>query len=111
LTLRIRLWELLFHYRLKRLLRISGLFDHSWYLRTYRDVAQSGCEPVKHYLLWGGREGRDPGPGFATDKYLSTYPDVAASGSNPLVHYLLHGRAEGRTIHRSYALTADKTNV
>ena len=109
--LRMRLWELLLHNRLKRLLRSSGLFDANWYLRTYRDVAESGCEPVKHYLLWGGREGRDPGPDFATEAYLSTYPDVAASGSNPLVHYLLHGRAEGRIIHRSDAMPTDKTNV
>jgi SAM-dependent methyltransferase len=108
---RMRLRELLFHNRLKRLLRSSGLFDANWYLRTYSDVAESGCEPVKHYLLWGGREGRDPGPDFATETYLSTYPYVAASGSNPLVHYLLHGRAEGRIIQRSYALPADKTHV
>jgi hypothetical protein len=111
LILKTRLWELLLHYRLKRLLRRSGLFDADWYLRTYRDVAEAGCEPIKHYLLWGGREGRDPSPGFAAERYLSAYPDVGASGSNPLVHYLLYGRAEGRIVHQSYAASTNKTGV
>src|SRR5271166_2796094 len=51
-----------------------------------------------HYLLHGGREGRDPGPFFSTRQYLVRYPDVAASGLNALAHYETHGRREKRNI-------------
>ncbi len=37
-----------------------GHFDPNWYLRTYGDVAAAGAEPLKHYLLHGRSEGRQP---------------------------------------------------
>lgn len=77
----------------------SGLFDRAWYARTYPDVAESGIEPVEHYLLHGASEGRDPGPGFCTSLYLERYPDVGGSGMNPLLHFIRHGRSEGRLPH------------
>ena len=40
--------------------RRSGLFDASWYLEHYPDVAQAGIDPIKHYVLFGAREGRLP---------------------------------------------------
>ena len=40
-----------------------------------------------HYVVFGGREGRDPGPYFSTREYLARFPDVAASGMNALAHY------------------------
>ncbi|WP_143814350.1 hypothetical protein [Novilysobacter spongiicola] len=79
-----------------RLTRESGLFDPTWYLDTYPDVAESGIDPVEHYLLHGAAEGRDPGPGFCTRRYLEKYPDVGKSGMNPLLHFIRHGRSEGR---------------
>ena len=60
----------------------SGLFDKSWYLQQYPDVATKGIDPVRHYLKFGAREGRNPGPHFDTHWYLSTYPDVAAKRIN-----------------------------
>ena len=44
-----------------RLLR-SGLFDPNWYLEQNPDVAKSGMNPAKHYLLHGASEGRNPSP-------------------------------------------------
>ena len=79
-----------------KLIRRSGLFDPRWYLERYPDVAQSGMDPIGHFLDFGVGEGRDPGPDFNTRRYLERNADVAASGMNPLVHYLRYGREEGR---------------
>jgi hypothetical protein len=78
------------------LIRTSGFFDPAWYLATYPDIAEAGLDPLQHFLEFGGREGRDPGPNFDSSWYLQIYADVSQSGYNPLVHYLRHGRDEGR---------------
>jgi len=77
-------------------IRTSEMFDPAWYLARYQDVAASGMDPAVHYLLYGGGEGRDPGPEFSSSKYLEANPDVAASGLNPLLHFIAHGLVEGR---------------
>lgn len=74
----------------------SSLLDPDWYRRTYPDVAKSGLDPVHHYMEIGWREGRDPGPEFATSAYLGANADVARSGINPLLHYVEFGHSEGR---------------
>jgi len=53
-------------------------------------------DPIEHYLLYGGFEGRNPGPYFDTQYYLAENEDVRTSGINPLVHYINSGKAEGR---------------
>lgn len=79
-------------------LRESGLFDPDWYLGHYPDVRAKGMDPIKHYLRYGAKEGRDPCAAFSTKGYNARYPDVASAGFNPLVHYLKYGRREGRSI-------------
>jgi hypothetical protein len=61
-------------------------------------VAVSGSPPLRHFVLHGDRELRDPGPRFHAADYSARYPDVAEAGMGPLVHYLRFGRAEGRVI-------------
>lgn len=78
------------------LLTGSSLFDAAWYLSRYPDVAASGLDPVRHYLEFGWREGRNPSPSFSTKGYLKANKDVAQHGLNPLVHYIEHGQVEGR---------------
>ena len=80
----------------RSLVGVSNLFDREFYLRTYPDVAESGVDPLDHFLKLGWREGRNPSPAFCTNAYLKANQDVAALGLNPLVHYLEHGQAEGR---------------
>ena len=82
----------------------SLLFDRDWYLGNYPDVAQSGADPLVHFMEAGWREGRDPGPEFGTSAYLKANADVAASGINPLLHYIEFGHAEGRGTfaHRTF---------
>ena len=89
--------ELLF-IKNRRKIKQSGLFDEAFYLDNNPMVKQSGYNPLKHFILHGGFEGRNPGPAFDSAFYLDHYPDVAASGMNPLLHYVLHGIEEGRVI-------------
>lgn len=79
------------------LLENSVYFDKAWYLESYPDVAASGASPVRHYLLHGAFENRDPGPWFSTSQYLLSNPDVAAAGANALLHFVRHGEQEGRS--------------
>lgn len=72
-------------------------FDPDYYLWLNKDVAESGADPLEHFLGMGWREGRDPCRGFSVNDYLELNPDVAAAGMNPFVHWLMAGRAEGRT--------------
>jgi len=83
------------------LLAGSSLFDASWYLRTYPDVAAAAIHPTFHYLSAGAKEGRDPGPHFSTRTYLLHNPDVASTGINPLLHYIQFGVGENRRIFPS----------
>lgn len=79
-----------------KLIAGSMLFDRDWYLGTYADISQSGVDAVLHYLRFGGKEGRSPGPDFNAQQYLAANEDVARLGMNPLLHFLRHG--SGRTL-------------
>ncbi len=74
----------------------SLVFDPTWYLAQYEDVAAAQLDPVQHYLNNGSDEGRDPNPFFSTVYYCDRNPDVVASGMNPFLHYVLYGAREGR---------------
>jgi len=78
--------------------RDSEFFDAQWYLETYPDIKDSGYadDPAMHYLLFGGFEGRHPGPSFNTIAYYLEYPDIYRNQLNPLVHFLTYGIQEGR---------------
>ncbi len=78
----------------KSLIKKSGFFDESWYLKKYSDVAQSKINPLSHFLLYGGFEGRDPGPNFSTRRYLEIHEEVKKTGINPLIHYLESGNTK-----------------
>jgi hypothetical protein len=74
----------------------SGLFDKDYYLKTNPDVEVSGIDPVEHYVSFGWKEGRNPGPDFDTRFYLVLYQDVESAGINPLIHFIRHGKKENR---------------
>jgi hypothetical protein len=79
-------------------IRDSLFFNSAYYLETNRDVRAAGLDAACHYLVCGGREGRDPGPFFSTKAYLARYPDVAEADVNALLHYETHGRRENRRV-------------
>jgi lipopolysaccharide biosynthesis protein len=88
-------------------IRNSLFFDGHYYLEANPDVRETGQDAALHYLLYGGREGRDPGPFFSGEAYLRRYPDVAEANLNPLLHYETQGRREGR---RLPAYSAESTS-
>lgn len=79
----------------------STLFDGTWYMERYPDVAEGKMEPLQHFLRLGWKELRDPGPDFSTSRYLRENADVAQAGLNPILHYIEYGQIEGRSIHQS----------
>lgn len=80
------------------ILRASGLFDGRWYLQSYPDVAESGIEPIIHYVDYGASEGRNPNSHFETKWYVAHYADVREAGINPLLHFVIDGAREGRRV-------------
>jgi len=76
------------------------LFDAEWYGENYPDVAQSGGDLLRQFVLHGAYELRDPGPAFSAFKYHQKYPDVTEAGAPALLHYLRNGRSEGRLAFR-----------
>ena len=77
----------------------SGLFDADHYLRLSPDIAAAGANPLAHYVMRGGFEGRSPSPLFDGAWYADHYPDVAAARINPLAHYLRTATREDRNPH------------
>lgn len=78
----------------------SGLFHADWYLENYPDVAESCVDPLRHYVVDGAYELRDPGPKFSAFRYHQANPDVTGEGIPALQHYLMNGRQEGRCAFR-----------
>lgn len=79
-----------------QLIRESVYFDSDWYLSQNPDVKNSGIDPARHYLLFGGFENRDPSTKFSNETYLELHPDVKEKGINPLEHYITFGVKENR---------------
>jgi glycosyltransferase involved in cell wall biosynthesis len=74
----------------------SGLFDASYYVSQYPDVARAGISSLEHFFDFGFREGRRPNLYFDPQWYLAQNPDVQLAGFQPLFHYLAFGDIEGR---------------
>jgi glycosyltransferase involved in cell wall biosynthesis len=80
----------------KDYLEKSGKFDIVWYLMAYPDVANSGMDPIAHFVRFGAYENRNPNEFFDVKFYVTRYKDVAKSSINPFIHYLKFGQDEGR---------------
>lgn len=74
----------------------SGMFDVGYYRRANPDVADSGMDPILHYITNGFSEGREPSEFFDGQTYAERYPDVRSSNLAPLVHWMRVGLHEGR---------------
>ncbi|AXR07843.1 hypothetical protein [Salinimonas sediminis] len=75
-------------------LKSSEYFSESYYREKYKDTKD--IDPIKHYLLYGAMEGRNPSKHFDTYYYLKNNSDVVNSRINPLVHFLKFGIKEKR---------------
>lgn len=85
-------------------------FDANFYTSAYPDVAAGRLDPIRHYVLFGWREGRDPSAVFSTNKYLTNNPNVANADVNPLWHYHAVGKNSGCKAYPS-DLWADRRQV
>ena len=74
----------------------SELFDEEYYLNTYSDLKEAGVSPLRHFILYGAKEKRNPSANFDTSFYLENNQDVALSSINSLVHFIDFGQNEGR---------------
>ena len=76
------------------LIKKSDLFDSEYYLSQNEDVKNAKMDPIKHYLKFGWKEGRNPSAKFNGNEYLNKRPDVRVAGICPLVHYIRFGKEE-----------------
>ena len=76
------------------LIKKSNLFDSEYYLANNEDVKKAKMDPIKHYLQFGWKEGRNPSAEFDGNEYLNRIPDVRITGICPLVHYIRFGKDE-----------------
>jgi glycosyltransferase involved in cell wall biosynthesis len=76
---------------------LHPLFDATW--AGYEADTWTAAAALRHYVLFGGFEGRDPHPVFASTWYLDQDPALLLQGMNPLVHYVRWGGFEGRDPH------------
>ena len=70
------------------LIKKSNLFDSEYYLANNEDVKKAKVDPIKHYLKFGWKEGRNPSADFNGNEYLNKRPGVRVAGICPLVHYI-----------------------
>lgn len=71
----------------------TGLFDRTWYLAAYQDVAEAGIDPLDHYVRFGRLEGRAPN-GYFVDRWYRVRADVPP-GVDALLDYAERGEALG----------------
>ena len=67
----------------------ASLFDRTFYLERYPDVAVAGIDPLQHFLAFGLHENRTPHPLFDPHFYAAQLPPSAHMP--PFLHYLRHG--------------------
>ena len=78
-------------WRILRLHRSSGFFNHEWYYRQNPDVKATTDRPFLHFAFHGVFEGRAPNPSYNESTYLKQAPSAQSSSMKPLLHYTLKG--------------------
>jgi len=80
-----------------KVIKESKLFDEKYYLESNMDVAKRKLNPIKHYILHGESENREPNKTFNPEAYKEKYKDVRESGISPFYHFVKNGVREGRS--------------
>ena len=87
----LKVYRLPTAWRILRLHRSSGLFNHDWYYRQNPDVKATTSRPFLHFAFYGVFEGRAPNPSYNESAYLRNTPSAQSSSLKPLLHYTLKG--------------------
>jgi hypothetical protein len=69
------------------LIRRSRHFDAAWYIAMHPELAESGDDPVWHYVRIGAPAGAEPGPYFDSRPWRERYPD-----RNPCAEAIRQGK-------------------
>lgn len=93
------------------LIKNSGLFNVTWYLKMYPEVIKSGIDPIFHYLIYGVDKRYNPNPNFDTVYYLEKNSDVKNAKLNPLIHYVKYGINEHRVISNKKKLLFESNQI
>lgn len=76
-------------------LELWGLFDPVHYRDTYKDIAESDCDPLMHYVEYGDAEGRWPNPHFNPIAYRRHFESSGLGAVCSLYHYAVLGESLG----------------
>ena len=87
----LKIYRLPTAWRILRMHRSSGLFNHDWYYRQNPDVKATTDRPFLHFAFHGVFEGRTPNPSYNESAYLRHTPSAQSSSMKPLLHYTLKG--------------------
>ncbi len=90
------------YFRSYFIIKHSDLFDEAYYLSNNPDIIESEISAIKHFILFGGIEGRNPSENFDSNFYLQENLDVKHAGLNPLLHYQRIGKNEERKIKSTH---------
>ncbi len=74
----------------------STYFDPQFYREQQGHNWMSARFPIRHFVLFGERNGLRPCEEFQPNYYLAANPDVAVSAYAPLEHYIRIGHIENR---------------
>ncbi len=78
-------------YNIRRQIEIikkTSLFDEKWYLEKNPDVKNLKGGALKHYVINGWKEGRNPSKEFDGGEYLKSFPQLIDMNICPLFHYI-----------------------
>ncbi|MGR5120652.1 glycosyltransferase [Vibrio astriarenae] len=81
-------------------IQASGLFDETYYLTRYKDVARNKYNPLEHYVRSGDKEGRNPNEAFDT-KYFRDNNSIPKE-KNALEFYINHKNRESLKVSERY---------
>ena len=70
-------------------IRKSGLFDSKYYCDKYKDLGNYRFFPLRHFVKYGWKNGRNPSKNFEIEYYYLEHPGLRESGLNPLFHYII----------------------
>lgn len=76
-------------------IRNSGLFDAEFYEASYKDVAATHADPLRHYIRHGDAEGRWPNAYFDPTFYRGQLAEPDQTGASALYHFIAVGEAMG----------------
>lgn len=76
------------------LIKKGGLFNQEYYFNSNEDVQDSDYSGLRHYVMYGDREGRFPLELFDPTYYSSKTNDKKVK-INSLLHYMYSGRYKG----------------